>query len=62
MSIHAITQAQPYGTTPELQTFVVVAEKDTPTSVSDLSLFLGEYSIERHGNQVYHFPSYYETQ
>ncbi|XP_042059223.1 eEF1A lysine and N-terminal methyltransferase-like [Salvia splendens] len=52
MSIHAISHGPPYGTTPELQTFVVVAEKDTPTSVSDLSLFLGEYSIQRHGNQA----------
>ncbi|KAL1561592.1 eEF1A lysine and N-terminal methyltransferase-like [Salvia divinorum] len=53
MSLHAISQGPPYGTTPELQTFVVVAEKDSsPTLVSDLSLFLGGYSIERHGNQA----------
>ncbi|XP_057783661.1 uncharacterized protein LOC131001316 [Salvia miltiorrhiza] len=51
MSLHAISQGPPYGT-PKLQTFVVVAEKDSPTSISDISLFLGEYSIERHGNQA----------
>lgn len=54
MSLHAIAQGPPYGTA-KLQTFVVVAEKDSSTAISDISSFLGEYSVERYGNQVKQF-------
>lgn len=54
MSIHTIDQVPPY-TNRALQTFVVVVEKDCPTSVSDISTFLDKYSVESHGDQVKQF-------
>lgn len=51
MSLYAVAQ-EPSSRNLKLQTFMVVAEKDSSTSVSDISSFVGKYSVESHGNQV----------
>lgn len=53
MSLHAVG-LEPSSQTPKLQTFMVVAEKDSTSAVSDISSFLGEYSVESN-DQVEHF-------
>ncbi|KAI3459692.1 hypothetical protein Pfo_016355 [Paulownia fortunei] len=51
MSLYAIAQ-EPSSRNPKLQTFMVVAEKDISTFVSEISSFMDEYSVESHGSQA----------
>ncbi|KAG8375987.1 hypothetical protein BUALT_Bualt09G0016200 [Buddleja alternifolia] len=51
MSLYGISQ-EPSPRKPKLQTFMVVAAKDISTVISEISSFMGEYSVESHGNQA----------
>ncbi|KAH6768362.1 S-adenosyl-L-methionine-dependent methyltransferases superfamily protein [Perilla frutescens var. frutescens] len=51
MSFHTIAQ-EPSFRKPKLQTFVVVAEKDHPSAISDISLFMDNYFVECHDDQA----------
>lgn len=54
MSLYAI---QPSSRNLKLQTFMVVAERDSSTAVSDISLLMDK-SVGSHGKQVEALPSY----
>ncbi|KAK4433816.1 eEF1A lysine and N-terminal methyltransferase [Sesamum alatum] len=43
---------EPSSRNPKLRTFMVVAEKDMNTVVSEMSLYMDECSVEAHDNQV----------
>lgn len=51
MSLYTIAK-EPSSRNLKLQTFMVVVEKDISASVSAISTFMDEYSVESHGNQV----------
>ncbi|KAL8026597.1 hypothetical protein ABFX02_14G038600 [Erythranthe guttata] len=51
MSLYTIAK-EPSSRNIKLQTFMVVVEKDISTSVSEISSFMDEYSVESHGNQA----------
>ncbi|KAK4387993.1 eEF1A lysine and N-terminal methyltransferase [Sesamum angolense] len=51
MSLYAIAQ-EPSSRNSKLRTFMVVAEKDINTVVSEISLHMDECSVEAHDNQV----------
>ncbi|XP_011073798.1 methyltransferase-like protein 13 isoform X2 [Sesamum indicum] len=51
MSLYAIAP-DPSSRNSKLRTFMVVAEKDNNTVVSEISLYMDECSVEAHNNQV----------
>ncbi|CAA3007391.1 methyltransferase 13 [Olea europaea subsp. europaea] len=55
LSLHAIPQNPSRNHRPQLQTFMVIAEKDNSTVVSQMSSFIDQSSIEYSGNQAREF-------
>lgn len=55
LSLHAISLQPSRNHRPQLQTFMVIAEKDNSTVVSQVSSFIDQSSIEYSGNQARKF-------